>query len=154
MGVYRDAMIETIRRYYQACNEANVEKMTECFAPNAVHYFPAGAPQGTFRGAESIANGWRDSVARLDSRWTIDWLVLDELMAEAAIEWTHWKPNQHVYLRGAEFFSFGPDGRITEIRAYYAAPAHDPPMVHELGDFDYAGRGYPTDPPNVRQAPR
>jgi ketosteroid isomerase-like protein len=145
-------MVETITRYYEACNAANVDKMRECFATDAVHYFPAGAPQGTFRGADAIARGWRKAVERLDSRWTIDRFVLDELTFEAAIEWTHWKPNQRTRLRGAELFCFAPNGLISEIRAYYAAPAHDPPVVHELGDFDYAGRGYPMTAPDVRRS--
>ena len=33
--------------------------------------------------------------------------------------------------------------RISEIRAYYAAPADRSVVVNELVGFDYAGRGYP-----------
>ena len=57
-----------------------------CFTPDANHYFPAGAPQGTFVGATAIAQGWADVVARLDSRWTIDHLVIDVERRAVAIE--------------------------------------------------------------------
>ena len=145
----RERMAATIKLYYDACNSADAEKMVACFTPDAVHYFPKGAPQGTFVGARAIAAGWRAAVERLDSRWTIDELVIDEIASQAAIEWTHWKPNQRVHLRGTEICKFDPDGRISEIRAYYAAPAKDPPAVHELGDFDYRSRGYPLVAPAV-----
>jgi len=140
---------QIIRVYFDGCNEANAEKMRSCFAPDAVHYFPKGAPQGPFIGAEAIAEGWKAAVARLDSRWTIDHMVIDETLGEAVIEWTHFKPKLGVYLRGDEWYRFNERGLITEIRAYYACPTTEPPAVHELGGFDYAGRGYPLEPPNV-----
>ncbi|WP_225185048.1 hypothetical protein [Bradyrhizobium sp. NBAIM01] len=34
------------------------------------------------------------------------------------------------------------DGRIKEIRAYYAAPADASARICQLVDFDYRGRGY------------
>ena len=46
----------TIRRYFDGCNEADAAKITGCMEPDAVHYFPAGAPQGTFVGAQAIAD--------------------------------------------------------------------------------------------------
>ena len=81
-----------VRVYYDACNAGDVEAMAACFTPDARHYFPAGAPQGTFMSAEAIGRGWADVVGRLDSRWTIDHLVIDVETREVAIEWTHWKP--------------------------------------------------------------
>jgi hypothetical protein len=47
-------------------------------------------------------------------------------------------------LRGAEFYRFDAAGKIVEIRAYYACPPGDPGRPYELGEFDYAGRGYPV----------
>ena len=146
----RRAKLEaTIRKYFDGCNEDDREKMISCMAPEADHYFPAGSPFGVFRGAEGIARGWQDCVAKLDSRWTIDRVVVDVEANEAAIEWTHFKPAQKSYLRGAEWYRFDDAGLITEIRAYYACPAHPGVAEHELGGFDYAGRGYPLEAPRI-----
>lgn len=138
-----------IRRYFDGCNEADGDKMRACFTDDAVHYFPAGAPQGTFASASAIADGWRRAVETLGSRWTIDHIIIDTERREAAIEWTHFKPNVGVHLRGDEWYRFADDGRITEIRAYYACPSATDPRDHDLGDFDYAGRGYALEPPRV-----
>jgi hypothetical protein len=145
----RERMEYLIRRYFDGCNEASREKMLECLAPEAEHYFPAGSPFGVFRGAEAIARGWQECVERLDSRWTIDRMVVDTVMDEAVIEWTHWKPLQGAHLRGAEWYRFAASGLILEIRAYYAAPTHAGVTAHDLGGFDYAGRGYPTSFPEI-----
>jgi ketosteroid isomerase-like protein len=137
----------TIREYFDGCNEADIDKMVDCFEPDAVHYFPAGAPQGTFKGAQAIARGWVTAVHNLGSIWTIDRVLVDAARLEAVIEWTHFKPKQSIYLRGDEWYVFSHRGLIKEIRAYYAAPAvTETPRTHELGDYDYAGRGYPMTP--------
>lgn len=141
-GSFRAAAEATIRRYFDGCNEADADKMRSCFVREAVHYFPKGAPQGTFVGAAAIAEGWQDAVARLGSRWTVDHVVVDETRREAVIEWTHFKPKVGGYLRGDEWYRFDDQGLITEIRAYYACPPSQP--EHELGGFDYEGRGYPS----------
>ena len=143
----RDQMREVITRYFEGCNEANVEKIRECFAPEAVHYFPAGAPQGPFVGAGAIANGWRDAVDRLGSTWTIDRWAIDEESGEAVIEWTHFKRKQGIILRGDEWYEFSERGLIEEIRAYYASPQDPSLRALELGGFDYAARGYPMKAP-------
>jgi ketosteroid isomerase-like protein len=142
----RANMEAVINRYYDGCNTADVAKIVSCLTPEATHYFPQDAPQGTFVGAEAIAHGWKTFVERVGSQWTIDRLVIDEQSGEVAIEWTHWKRTSGTYLRGAEICLFADDGRISEIRAYYAVPVHDPARSHELGDFDYAGRGYALEP--------
>jgi ketosteroid isomerase-like protein len=140
----------TIREYFAACNEANLEKIMACFSADANHYFPAGAPQGTFFGARRIAEGWVKAVEKLGSIWTIDRMIVDADKREAVIEWTHFKPKAGVYLRGDEWYVFDQDGLITEIRAYYACPAAtDPARNHEIGDFPYAELGYPLAPPDV-----
>ena len=143
------ALEQTIRTYFDGCNEANIQKMTSCMEPEATHYFPAGAPQGTFRGAQGIASGWVRAVQTLGSIWTVDHVLVDISRLEAVIEWTHFKTKQNIYLRGDEWYRFSPAGLITEIRAYYAAPARLPPQTHELGDYDYRGRGYPFVPPSI-----
>jgi hypothetical protein len=140
----------TIREYFDGCNEANAEKIMGCMEEDAVHYFPAGAPQGTFFGARAIADGWGAAVRNLGSIWTIDRVIVDAPRREAVIEWTHFKPNAGIYLRGDEWYEFSGRGLITEIRAYYACPtATDPACTHELGDVDYRARGYPMEPPEI-----
>lgn len=142
----------TIRSYFDGCNEANAAKIMACFEADAVHYFPAGAPQGTFVGAQAIADGWLRAVANLGSIWTIDRIIVDAPRREAVIEWTHFKPKQGIYLRGDEWYVFSTAGLISEIRAYYACPtATNPVRTHELGDFRYAALGYPSSPPAVRR---
>jgi hypothetical protein len=140
----------TIREYFDGCNQASIEKMMACFTEDANHYFPAGAPQGTFFGARKIAEGWVNAVKNLGSVWTIDRVIVDAAKLEAVIEWTHFKPKAGVYLRGDEWYVFNEDGLIREIRAYYACPAAmDGVCNHEIGDFPYAGLGYPLTPPDV-----
>ena len=142
----------TIREYFDGCNEASVEKMNGCMEPDAVHYFPAGAPQGTFKGAQAIARGWVTAVQTLGSIWTIDRVLVDAARREAVIEWTHFKPEQGIHLRGDEWYIFSERGLIQEIRAYYAAPAATgTPRTHEIGDYDYRGLGYPMSPPHVNR---
>lgn len=139
---------DTIRRYFDGCNRADVEMMTETMAADAVHYFPVGAPQGPFRSAREIAEGWVLAVERLGSLWTIESVLVDVTRHEAVIEWTHWKTKLGVYLRGDEWYRFNDEGKITEIRAYYACPPPaDGLRNHELGGFDYLGRQYPLLPP-------
>jgi len=140
----------TIREYFDGCNEASIEKITGCMVDDAVHYFPAGAPQGTFFGARVIAEGWVSAVEKLGSIWTIDRILVDASRLEAVIEWTHFKPKVGVYLRGDEWYIFSKEGLIKEIRAYYACPtATDPVRTHEIGDLDYEALGYPMSPPPV-----
>lgn len=140
----------TIRTYFDGCNQADGKKMVSCMEPEAVHYFPDGAPQGTFFGAQAIADGWIAAVANLGSIWTIDRVLVDASRLEAVIEWTHFKPKAGVYLRGDEWYIFSERGLIREIRAYYACPTStDPVRSHFLGDVDYEGRGYPMEPPPI-----
>ena len=142
----------TIREYFDGCNEADAAKISACFEPDGVHYFPAGAPQGTFAGAQAIGAGWVKAVANLGSIWTIDRIIVDAPRLEAVIEWTHFKPKQGLYLRGDEWYVFSKRGLIREIRAYYACPAATAEKrSHELGDFDYRGLGYPLTPPPVKR---
>jgi ketosteroid isomerase-like protein len=145
----RDEMERLVRRFYEGCNEGSGPKLRSCLAEDAVHYFPAGAAQDIFRGREAIIAAWQSAIRTQDSRWTLDRVLVDEELAEVAIEWTHFKPALGGHVRGAELCTVDAELRITEIRAYYAAPAPDPDRRYELGRFDYAGRGYRTEPPAV-----
>ena len=141
-------MERLIRTYFEGCNEADVEKIASCLTPDAIHYFPPDMYDGPWRGAETIAQGWRDAVASLGSYWNVDRLVTDPDRGEAVIEWTHFKTKKGIVLRGAEWYEFDDQtGLISELRAYYASPqAHDLNRM-ELGGMDYLGRGYSTAPP-------
>lgn len=136
-------MEAVMRDYYDGCNEADQEKITRCFTPDAVHYFPPGMYEGPFRGAEKIAERWQQAVEKFGSYWTIDALLIDANRAEAVIEWTHFKTYQGTVLRGAEWVVFDrATGLMKEIRAYYASPQATDLERLELGGFDYEQRGY------------
>ena len=101
----------------------------------------------------AIAAGWVNAVRNLGSIWTIDRIIVDAPRLEAVIEWTHFKPKQGLHLRGDEWYIFSPRGLIREIRAYYSCPPSTTERrSHEIGDFDYRGRGYPMTPPPVKRS--
>jgi hypothetical protein len=145
----RAAQMEAlIRRYFDACNAADVDAMVACFVPDAVHYFPPGMYEGPFRGARKIAERWQAAVQTLGSYWTVDRLVIVPESWQAVMEWSHFKTAHHKLLRGIEWYELdAATGLITEIRAYYATPQPAEGDCFELGGFDYAGRGYPAAPP-------
>ena len=143
-----DDMDMLIRRYFDGCNEADVEKMVSCFTFDAVHYFPPGMYEGPFRSAQTIAEKWRIAVQTLGSYWTVDRLVIEPHSWQAVMEWTHFKTKKNQILRGIEWYELDPaSGLIKEIRAYYASPQAPEYQTLELGGFDYADRNYPAAPP-------
>jgi methyltransferase len=145
---------QTIRTYFDGCNEADVAKMEACFTPDAVHYFPPSMYGGAWCGARLIAERWAQFVATKGSAWTIDRLVVEPRTHQAVIEWTHYKTAEGTILRGDEWYVFDPEsGLISEIRAYYAAAQHPGVEVTELEDFDYAGRDYHLSCPVPRPHP-
>lgn len=144
-------MASLIRTYFDACNEADIDKIVSCFVPGGVHYFPPGMYQGPFRGARTIAERWAGAVKNLGSVWTIDQTLTDARSGRAVIEWTHFKTFEGTVLRGDEWYVFDPDtALIREIRAYYASPQDANLSRLELGGFDYEGRGYAMEPPFSR----
>ena len=132
-----------IRRYFAACNSADYNALIACFTPDAVHYFPAGLPDIPWCTADTIAKKWIWCVETLGSQWSIEKILVSHDSPEAVIEWTHWKNKSGTALRGDEWYRFDPvTGLISEIRAYYAAPADKTVTLNELVGFDYSGRGY------------
>lgn len=132
-----------IRRYFAACNAGDRAGLLACFTPDAVHYFPPGLPEIPWRGATTIADKWLWCVEHLGSQWTIEKVLVGADGGEAVIEWTHWKRKAGTAQRGDEWYVFdAASGLISEIRAYYAAPAAKDIPLGELVDFDYKGRGY------------
>jgi len=146
-GLTAAVMEQRIRDYFAACNSGVVERITEHFEPDAVHYFPPGMYEGPFRGARKIAEKWNQAVDKLGSYWRIDQIICDPPTRRAVIEWTHFKRKQGVILRGDEWYIFAPNGLIREIRAYYASPQDASLKTLELGGYDYEGRGYPMKAP-------
>ncbi|WP_217567226.1 nuclear transport factor 2 family protein [Streptomyces sp. GbtcB7] len=145
----RARMEQTIRTYFDGCNEADVEKMAGCFTHDAVHYFPPGL-DGPWKGAHTIAGNWRHLVLTIGSAWTIDRLITDPASNQAVIEWTHYKTALNGFLRGDEWYAFDDEtGLITEIRAYYASRGDGRDHI-ELEGFDYESRGYHTTCPVPR----
>jgi SnoaL-like domain len=140
-GDRRKTLIECVRKYFEACNEANREKMYSCFADDVVHYFPAGVG-GPYVGKKSIADLWLNSIEVNGSRWTIDGLVADDCVV--AIEWSHFKPKVGELIRGTEWYEFDTRGLIRTIRAYYASPRDTNKKVNELEGFSYSSLGFPV----------
>jgi methyltransferase len=139
-----------IRQYFDACNAADEQAIMDCFVPDGVHYFPPGMYGGAFRGAQAIANRWAAAVRDLGSIWTIEQITTDPENARAVVEWTHYKTFSETVLRGDEWYVFDRDtGLISEIRAYYASPQASDLHRLELATFDYAGRGYSLQPPDL-----
>src|SRR5687767_3865414 len=91
LGGRAAAMEQTIRTYFDGCNEADVEKIAACFTPDAVHYFPPGMYEGPFRGARKIGERWRAAVENFGSYWTVDRLLIEPVRYEAVMEWSHFK---------------------------------------------------------------
>ena len=152
MALTSAGMESLIRTYFDGCNEADVGKMVSCFVPEAVHYFPPGMYGGPFVGAQTIAERWVAAVQKLGSVWTVDQVLTDPAGARAVIEWTHFKTYAGTVLRGDEWYRFDRDtGLVREIRAYYASPQEPSLERLELGGYDYAGLGYPLEPPFVRE---
>lgn len=144
-------MEQAIRGYFDACNAGDSDAIAAFFTDDGVHYFPPGMYEGPFRSAGTIGARWQQAVETIGSVWTIDQLITDPATGRAVIEWTHFKTFEGSVLRGDEWYIFDTEsGLIEEIRAYYASP-QDPNLERlELGGFDYAGRGYTTEPPFTR----
>ncbi|WP_218156454.1 nuclear transport factor 2 family protein [Halogeometricum rufum] len=142
-----------MRDYFEACNAGDVEAVASYFTDDAVHYFPPGMYRGPFEGGRTIGERWSEAVETIGSVWTVDSVLTDPENAKAVMEWTHFKTKEGTVLRGDEWYEFDPEtGLIREIRAYYAAPQSPDLDRHELGGFDYEGRGYPLEPPIERDS--
>ncbi|WP_314325093.1 nuclear transport factor 2 family protein [Paenarthrobacter ilicis] len=148
----RRRMEETIRTYFDGCNEADVDKMTAQFIDNAVHYFPPGL-DGPWVGSRTIAENWRRLTMTIDSAWSIERFIGEPESLQALIEFTHWKPALDGYVRGSEWYKIDPEtGKIAEIRAFYAS-APDGRDAITLQGYDYEANQYHLEPPVARPHP-
>lgn len=144
----RESMRARIEAYYADCNRGDADRIARHFTADAVHYFPETDRYGAFRSALGIGRAWAETVKHTGARWTVDRFIGDPDQAEAVVEWTQFRPRQGKRLRGDEWYRFEPKTcLIAEVRAYFAATEHPDRTIHELGEFDYAGRGYPMTPP-------
>lgn len=136
-------MEQVVRRYIHACNRADAMAISEAFVVDAVHYFP---DVGKWSGCQTIGNGFATRVTETGQWWTVDGIVADVSRHSVVLEWTLFNPSRMRVTRGVDWFAFDPDSlRIREVRCYYASPTHQDRNRHELLDFDYGSRGYPTD---------
>lgn len=147
MTLTKAGMEAHIRAYFDACNSGDPERIAAYFEADGIHYFPPGMYGGPFRGGLEIGRRWQAAVQNLGSYWTVDHFIGEPESRRAVIEWTHFKRAQGTMLRGDEWYIFSEKGLIQEIRAYYASPQDRGLTALELGDFDYAGRGYPVKAP-------
>ncbi|MGV9823436.1 nuclear transport factor 2 family protein [Nocardia xishanensis] len=134
--------LATISHYYNGCSTGDAEAMRSTMAPDVVHWFLSSNPScAPVRGAEHLARYWRKVHSLIRATWIVDHIL--DGPDEAVIEWTmFWNPNgsgRRVATRGAEWFTFAEDGRITEIRSYYRQ--HEDRDT-ELDSFPYPERGY------------
>jgi hypothetical protein len=135
-------MFETISSYFRSCSAADSEGIIACLNADAVHYFPGLPP---VRGAKRIAALWVGLVEGQGSQWTIDKFLAGE--DGAVIEWTHFKTKKGQLLRGVEWYTFDSEGKIAELKAYYAAPQDPLSRKVQLRGYPYRKRGYPMRSP-------
>ena len=136
-------MEAVIRAYIHACNDADAQAIAECLSSEAVHYFPSG--YGSWAGSSTIGRNIAMMARDVQHCWTVDQVIIDAGRYAGAIEWTSFVRQHDSIIRGVDWFLFEPQTfRIREIRSYTAAQIQPDKNRLELGDFDYAGRGYPT----------
>src|SRR4051794_20215867 len=131
--------IQTIRRYYAACNAADVAGVAACCTPDVVHFF-LGSGTKPVHGHEHLGRYWRKVVGLIAAEWRVEHGIAcdDEAVIEFSQEWTSPEDGQRKLWHGAEWYSFR-DGLISEIRAYWDLnPNNDTGLV----EFPYAERGY------------
>ncbi len=138
---------ELLRRYFDGCNRADSNSISECFIENAVHFY--APPNRALRGARTLGDYFQDRVERSGFHWTIDQLFVDPLRDRAVIEWSRFDNLDDKVTRGVDLFfleKFEKRFQIKEIHAYWAAPWKEGEH-NEMVDFDYESRGYPIRKP-------
>jgi ketosteroid isomerase-like protein len=131
--------VETIRRYYAACNSRDVDGVAACCTPDVVHYFLRRGEKPV-QGNEHLGRHWRSAVEVFASEWKVEHAVAcdDEAVIEWSMRWTSPENGGRYICHGAEWYTFR-EGLISEIRAYYDfGRAGDTGLV----GFPYAERGY------------
>ena len=131
--------LDHIRSYYEALNTGDPELVASHFTDDATHYYTRLGPH---EGARAIAENAKWGVENADGQWWLDHGIEqgDEAVIEWAMTWRDPRSGQQRLDRGSEWFAFGEDGRIKEVRAYF----HSDPRNRSgnLLGFDHEGRGY------------
>lgn len=131
--------IETIRRYYDACNSGDAGGVATCCTPDVVHYFlvPGAKP---VHGNEHLGRYWRKLVRLISAEWRVEHAIAcdDEAAIEWSMQWTSRDDGERYIAHGCEWYAFR-GGLICEIRAY---SDHGRNEDTGLVDFPYARRGY------------
>uniref|UniRef100_UPI003BAB919B nuclear transport factor 2 family protein n=1 Tax=Stappia sp. TaxID=1870903 RepID=UPI003BAB919B len=136
---------QAVKAYFDACNSGDRDAFYRLFEPDACHFLPKGM-FGPFRDIESLFDQWRRDVIDNGSYWLLDAVFVNPNGQMACAEWTAVKPAQDIHFRGVDIFAFSPEGRIREVRVYYAAPRDPTIGPNELGGFDYAAAGWSVSP--------
>ena len=133
-------MEQAIRTYIEACNAADADAISQCFEPDAEHYFPAASK---WSGSKVIGANFAKIVIEKGRAWTVDQVVVDEHRCLATFEWTQSDQPPRT-LRGVDWIVFAKGTlRFKEIRSYFAVRSDPKAACQELADFNYGERGYP-----------
>jgi ketosteroid isomerase-like protein len=132
-------LIDHIRSYYEALNTGDPDRVAAHFTDDATHYYTRLGPH---EGARTIGEHTKWAVENIDGQWHIDNAIEDgeQAVIEWAMTWRDPKSGDRRIDRGTEWFAFGEDGRIKEVRAYHHGDARN--RSGDLLGFDHAGRGY------------
>lgn len=134
-------LASAVARYFEACNSGDRDLFFGLFAPDAGHYLPKGM-FGPFHDVESLFARWREDAGKTGAYWVADRIYADDAARTAIAEWTAVKPKDGVYFRGVDVFAFDEEGRIVEVRVYYASPRDPSIGDNELGGYDYNDGGW------------
>jgi ketosteroid isomerase-like protein len=135
----QDPHVDTIKRYYAACNSGDVDGVIACCKPDVVHFFLARGIEPV-RGAEHLGRYWRKVQRVIPTEWRVEHAIAcdDEAVIEYSQLWTSPEDGKRYLWHGAEWYAFRA-GLICEIRAYYDfGRDRDTGLV----GFPYAERGY------------
>ena len=110
--------LDRIRAYYDACNTGDPAAVAAHFTDDATHLFTRMPP---LHGADRIGEQTAQAVRHAQASWHVEHGIEsgDEAVIEFANHWTDPRDGERRTVRGTEWFRFAPDGRITEVRAYY-----------------------------------
>jgi len=137
--VNEDEHIDTVRRYFDACNSGLLEDFKLTLADDVVHYFLPDrfAP---IRGADHLARFWRKFKQVSDTVWAVDEAIAqgNRVVSEWSLIWTPPGSSSRLKMRGSEWYEMR-SGVIAEVRAYFA---YDESRDAELTGFPYRDRRY------------
>jgi hypothetical protein len=112
-------MERLIRKYIQACNNADAEAIAACFCTEAVHYGPSGPK---WSGAVTIGGELATRVQEQGYCWTVDQLCGDVDRCAVALEWTRFNREHTRIVRGVDWFVLEPHTfRIQEVGTYLSS---------------------------------